>query len=205
MKKENLEKEWKRYNQKLALLFENPEFKKDIHRIRKEYGLPPDGMPTDKQSEKFEYWLCEEQDKFYKNEFPKYRNELEQLRKSDDYLGYKNRLSEVNNYAPLNRLFKVHVVNLIKKYNLSPSLKNTLNSYIRHGNRCMKIGLGVIIQDTRDEYTGQGQIKIVIQEDTTLEELLKTIMTKTPSDIVSNKIFTGIKSADCKELTSNTI
>ncbi len=168
---EKLKKNWKRYNQKLDLLFDNPDFQKDIHEIREEFGIPPEGIADNEGSKQWEFDLCEKQDKFYREEFPKYRDELKKLQMGSDYVTYKNRSAEINNYAPLNRLGKVLIPNLIKKYNLAPSIKDTIRSYICHGNRCLKVGLGIIIETLTDEDSGQGQVKIIIQEDTTLEDI----------------------------------
>ena len=169
--KDRLKKDWKRYNQKLSLLFENPDFQKDIREIRKEFGLPVEGIADDGGRKKFEFDLYEKQDKFYREEFPKYRDELNKLQKDNNFVAYKNRSAEINNYAPLNRLGKVLVPSLIKKYNLTPSIKDMIRSYICHGDRCFKVGLGIIIESLTDEDSGQGQVKIIIQEDTTLEDI----------------------------------
>lgn len=169
MKKEVFEKWNKRSEEKAKRLLYNPVFQDDIKNLRKKWGIPIEGIKTNKKAEEFEMWLCNESDRWHKNEWPKYREELLKL-KQNDYLQYEQRLKIVNGQNPLNA-FKNDIKKLVKKNYLSPRWEDKVETYLRFNeNLQAPMGLVVELKNSKDDSSLE-EIVLHIEKDTTLQDI----------------------------------
>jgi len=172
--KASFNRQKERMLQKVNALLNRPDFTDDIKSIRLKFGIPVEGFMTPEECSVWQEKLYEEQDSFYDNEWPKYKDELLSLRETD-YAAYIERNEATNNLAPLNNLNKVQIPGLIKKYNVSPAFTDTIKSYLQFGKgKGTGFGVGLIgvkieIPIENDKETGE--IKLVIQDDTTIQDI----------------------------------
>ncbi len=165
---EYLEKLNKRQKQKFKIFANNPTFQADVADIRKKWKIPENGLKPGNEILRWSQKLGSDTDDFYKIKWPKYRSELDALRKKN-YFEFEKRQEEINLLAPINA-FNQDYYNIIIKYNLPPKWKEGIKTYILSGEERMFIG--PVIHKQFDKDTQQDLLFIQIDDDTTKEDIV---------------------------------
>lgn len=172
MKLSYIERKAKRVQQKAKVLVNRPDFQEDMLALRKKWDIPETGITEEKDNQLWNRKLNYDTDKYYDEEWPKYREELDQLRESGKYKEFKAREDELNDAAPLNA-FQKDIKSILKKYLLSPKWKNPVRRYLLFNDvNNMNIPIGVTIAGHLNDYEPvEYQLCLHIDEDTTFEDM----------------------------------
>lgn len=167
MEKENiskrirqLEKHASRLAEQIKILINNPKFIKDIVGLRKKWSIPIEGLKTNDKWKNWQEWLDDISEDFIK------KNILNKSNKS-----YKNN-TRLLDQVPVNA-FNINLDNLLKKYKLSPDLKNSIRYYLLADDmENMGFSSGVSISSKYDNKDGfLNKITLNIGANTTLEDI----------------------------------
>lgn len=172
------EKSRAKRQQQALLLASRPDFQADVIELRKNWHIPTKGFGEKDHAgiEKWWDWLGEQDDKWHKEKWPKYREELKQLEKDAvavkvPYTDFVDRKEAINLEQPLNAFYN-DIRKLRNKYELGPSWKDGLRNYI-HNNRAdgLRFTVGVRMHVPFKAGADEEELHIVIDEDTTLDDI----------------------------------
>lgn len=174
MKKEYLDKLHQRAKQKAKLLINRPDFQEAVIILREKWNIPLEGIKNEKGNQKWERELDQTTEKYFQEEWPKHRKELELLNKPATYGQYKQRMQELNNLVPLNA-FGLAIKSILKKCELNPKWENSIRRYVLFNDiNNMSLPVGVTITSHISNFDPAEQwLSINIEEDTTLEDIKK--------------------------------
>lgn len=160
-----------RVSQKSKLLLSNPKFHKDVVELRKAWKIPPDGLKTNEESEKWHHQHYDDSDRYYDEVWVANRPKFEALRQEKKFLEVEKLKKDLNDANPVNALRK-SIKNLLVKYKLSPRWENPVKMYLL-SNQLQGMGmfLGVVTRLEFDEDNGLEKLCIEISEDTTLADI----------------------------------
>lgn len=172
MKQSYIKKQIERQKQKIKVLVSKPDFQEDMRRLRKKWNIPEDGIKEEKDNQLWYRKLNQDTDKYFDEEWPKHRSELDQLRESGKFKEWKQREDELNDAAPLNAFYK-DIKSILKKYLLSPKWKDPVKRYLLYNDpNNMGLSIGVTIAGHLNDYEPvEYQLCLHIDEDTTLEDI----------------------------------
>lgn len=167
-----LNKQLLRIKQKINALVSNPKFQQEILDLRKKWDIPENGIQTQEHTERWYRKLDKATKDYRKNEWPKFRNELDKLHKPETYGQYRKMLDEINNLIPINA-FHLDINLLMKKYKVGPQWHDPIKRYLLFNNPDnMGMSLGVTISKNIDINNPFAEkISIEINEDTTLDDI----------------------------------
>lgn len=172
MKRSYFEKQKQRIRQKVTLLTANPNFQKDILILREKWHIPENGFSY--SAEKDQRWnakLLESTGNYYKFEWPKFRKKILELKKQGKIKDAETEEGNFNERAPLNE-FNNDISKLICKHKIPPKWDNFIKQYLLFNSiRSINILLGTRIQTTWNEETKKKQISLLIDDNTTLEDI----------------------------------
>lgn len=170
MKKEIIEKWKKNASQKISLIISNPSFQKDVIVLRNKLNIPPEGFSIIQEQQN--WWakeIIEKEKIFYQIEWPKYRQELEGLKK--DPVRFKKRQDQINNLHPINS-FNNDLEKLTAEYKISHRDIDTIKSFLYYNDvskLVIRIGPTIEIEDRKE--ANRQQTKILIDENTTINDI----------------------------------
>jgi len=153
----------RRTRQSVKLLAEQPDFKGEIQRLREKWGIPKEGFKEYEQFNRWEIAFNENNRDYQQVKYPEFASKF---KKEPDY---HKRLKEFSNKAPNNEL-RHDIAMLIKKQKLSPLWVNGLRGYLLRN--FMPVFAGLIIEISDDPLTGMPILKLIIQEDTSIKDVL---------------------------------
>ncbi len=148
--------------QKAELLVIQPEFIDDINLLRKKWSVPPKGLVSIEDFDRWQRWFNKQNTKYQQIEYPKFR----QQHKNDP--DYASKIEYFSNQAP-NNLFQRDLAELVKKYKLSPFWVQGLRGYLLRS--AIPLPAGVIIEKSVDPTTQMPVLKLVLQEDTSIKDI----------------------------------
>ncbi|MBU3979423.1 hypothetical protein KKF69_00885 [Patescibacteria group bacterium] len=148
--------------QKTELLVIQPKFREDITKLRVKWNVPSQGLCSDEEFDKWQNSLNQENWKYQKIEYPKFR---EQYKNDSDYAV---KLKYFGMKAP-NNVFQQDLAGLVKKYKLSPFWVNGLRGYLLRNT--IPLSAGIVIEQSYDPLTGMPILKLVLQEDTSIKDV----------------------------------
>jgi hypothetical protein len=172
------EKSRAKRQQQALLLASRPDFQADVIQLRKDWNIPTKGFKEKDHTsiEKWWGWLGEQDDKWHKEKWPKYYEELKQLEKDAlavkvPYINFVDRMEAINLDKPLNAFYN-DIRKLRNKYELGPSWKDGLRTYI-HTNRVdsLRFTVGVRMHVPFEAGADNEELHLVIDEDTTLADI----------------------------------
>lgn len=167
-------KQQKRLQQKIKILISNPQFQKNILTLRKKWNIPKEDFSSPKDVEKWYRNLLKSTDEYFDIEWPKFRGKLLELKKQGKIKKAEKKQKKFNEKAPLNE-FNDDIHKLISRHKISPKWDNFLRQYLLFNSaKNINISLSVRIQTIWDEKTKTKQISLLIDENTTIEDI-KTI------------------------------
>lgn len=171
MKMDYLQKRKQRIKQRAMLLTSRPDFQKDVLHLRKKWKIPTKGIKNEGNYRKWQEWLDNETEKYFSDGWPKHRGELLKLKKKGKFKEFESRQEELNNKVPLNE-FQQDLWNLVKKYKLPPKWHSGLKQYLMsNSSDTWNVFLGPRIEVSWDEKTKLKSLALLIDEDTTLEDI----------------------------------
>lgn len=153
----------RKVRQKTQLLTIQPEFVKDISILRKRWKIPDVGLVSIESFDKWQNWFDEQNWKYQNVEYRKFR----QQHKNDG--NYSVKLKQFSDQAPIN-MFQTDLVGLVKKYKLSSMWVEGLRGYLLKG--VIPLPAGVVIEHSTDPLTKLPVLKLVIQEDTSIKDVV---------------------------------
>lgn len=149
--------------QKTKLLAEQPRFKSEIKKLRAKWNIPEEGFKDYKEFNSWEIAFNESNRVYQQVEYPQF---IAKFKKEPNY---RERLKEFNKEAPNNKL-RDDLAILIKTQKLSPLWIQGIRGYLLRN--FMPIFAGLIIEINDDPLTGMPILKLVIQEDTSIKDVL---------------------------------
>lgn len=149
--------------QKTQLLIIQPKFINDIVKLRNKWHLPEEGLSSYEVLCEWEKWFNEENLKYQTIDYPKFSKQ----HKNDS--DYSTKLKIFSKNAPSNR-FHQDLFGLAKKFKLSPLWIEGLRAYLVRG--FMPIPAGVIVEHSIDFETGMPTLKLILQEDTSIKDVV---------------------------------
>lgn len=166
------DKRRERINQKVKVLVARPDFQTDIAQLRNKWNVPPDGIKEEDKIQEWYHWLDEETDKYFKEKWPAQRSYLESLAKDGKLAEKEESRKQFNASAPLNA-FQSDVGVLVNKYKLPQEWHNPVKRYLLFdSSHNLGVPLGnVSIQIAWDDKTGRRQLSLILNADTTIEDI----------------------------------
>jgi hypothetical protein len=154
------------------VLVSRPDFQEDMIRLRKKWNIPEEGIKTEEHNRSWNKKLRQETDTYYKEEWPKHRQELDQLQEAGKFKEWKARQDELNDAAPQNAFYK-DIKAVMTKYLLNPKWREPIRRYILFNDPDnMNLSFGVTIAGHLNDYEPiEYQLCLHIDEDTTLEDI----------------------------------
>ena len=149
--------------QKTDLMIIQPKFRADIAKLRTKWKIPLEGLSTDNEFDKWQIWFHGENWKYQKIEYQKFR----QKHKNDS--NYSIKLEYFSTKAP-NNIFQQDLASLVKKYRLSPFWVLGLRGYLLRN--AIPLPAGIVIEQSTDSVTGMPILKLVLQEDTSIKDIV---------------------------------
>lgn len=149
--------------QKTQLLIIQPEFIQDIQLLRRKWNVPVKGLSSIEEFDKWQKWFDGENWKYQNVEYKKFY----QGNKVDS--NYPKLLQGFNSQIPIN-ILQQDLVELIKKYKLSPMWLQGLRGYLLRNS--IPLPAGVIIEHSTDAQTNLPILKLIIQEDTSIKDVV---------------------------------
>ncbi len=149
--------------QKTELLIIQPKFLADITELRNKWNIPSAGFSSDKDFDKWQRSFEEQNWNYQKIEYRKFR---EQHKKEPNYAV---KLKYFSDKSP-NNVFQQDLVGLVKKYKLSPFWVQGLRGYLLRN--AIPLPAGVVIEKSFDSITKLPMLKLVLQEDTSIKDVV---------------------------------
>ncbi len=163
------EKRKQRLNQKINLLINRLDFKKDVSELRTKWNIPQEGLKTEIEIENWNNQILDDTDNYYNKNWPNEVTKIIRLRGQKKYSEADQIKNTINKLAPLNAL-NDDVWGLITKYCLIPKWHSGIKNYLLYNDpKNMGIDIGVTVAFGWDH--GIRKISLEIDKDTTLDDL----------------------------------
>ncbi|MGH7195294.1 MAG: hypothetical protein ACREGA_00775 [Candidatus Saccharimonadales bacterium] len=161
-----------RSTQRFKVLASRPDFQKDVAQFRQKWNINTAAL---KKLEGYQAWWQQhyaDADSWRREEWPKYRQELEELEKAS-LKQHEDRLRAINQENPINT-YQGELIKLIERYRLPPKWKQTVQAYIFTNEPEYRGSIGISIRmQTRDDGKEKDEVLVALDAYTTRKDLLE--------------------------------